>query len=619
MIASLAGAVLGLLEGLWRLSQAPPRSAGEASLLLGWAAVAYAVPAFALGGIGVGVARLGRRVGARGLGIPPALLALGFWLVVGATSRLSASGRLTFYLVELPASLALSVGLCLLLAWRWPAVLDRVLTWLILTGLTISATVGLLAVTYWPATRTAAVGGSPEARNVLLITIDTLRADHLGSYGYAKGRTPTLDRLAEGGVVFEEAHAQAPFTCPSHASILTGRDPFEHGAIDNSGTPVRADVATLPEILGPRGFETAAFVSATPVSDRVCGLGRGFDSYGEDFSPWRWLPQSTLEIGAIRLLQPVARRLGKDLGRYERPAGETTDAVLRWLERPRNGPFFVWVHYFDPHLPFTPPAPYREMFDPDYTGAMDGRWYSAGSPAREKIASTAADLRHMIALYDGEVAFVDAQLDRLLAALSRLDLAQSTLVIVTSDHGESHGEHDRYFARDLYRPSLHVPLILSFPPGEAEPRRVSQQVRLIDVAPTVLDYVGIAGASPGGLTLLPLARGGSGTSSRPVYALFPRGQLKSTTTDMFALQDDGYKLLWRSAWWYADGVRVPPREELYDVQADPFETENVIAEGPPVLPDLRQRLGHWSAGGTGDREEPTEEVLQMLKRLGYVQ
>jgi arylsulfatase A-like enzyme len=669
-IVGLAGSFFGFLEALWQVWYFPPLSSTEAVLVLAWASVAYAVPAILFAAAWIGIVRVRNRSICQGTGIPAALIPLGFFVGVSAMNILWAEGFGPFrQLLALAAGAALAFGLCFFLYKRWPAHLSSVHIWLLLHGLLLSAALGWLAVWYvsggqmlamvllavaaaacclwafasplrrrkavvaasalgvtaltlpflWPLAHTMAMVKTGVQRNVLLITIDTLRADHLGSYGYARGQTPTMDRLAAEGVVFEEAHAQSPFTCPSHASILTGLDPFQHGAFNNGGTPLGADVVTLPKILSPRGYETAAFVSASPVSHTVCGLGAGFHIYEEDFGLWRWLPQSAMQIRGMRMLKVVAKRLRFDFERYERPAAETTNAVLDWLEQRRKQPFFLWVHFFDPHLPFTPPVPFNSMFDPDYTGPVDGHWYFIGAQAWENISSTSADLHHMIALYDGEVAYVDNQIRRLRDALARLGLDRTTLVILTSDHGESHGEHNRYFARDLYRPSLHVPLIFAFPPGEVQPHRVTDQVRLIDITPTVLDYLQIeASGSLEGKSLLPLIRGADDEKGRPAYAIFPTGQLGSTAGGMFALQDKGYKLIWSSAWWYADGVRVPPREELYDVQADPQEEINVLVQKPPVLPDLRRRLTDWREQKPPDRRKPTGEVRTILKSLGYV-
>jgi arylsulfatase A-like enzyme len=662
----LGGSVLGMLEGLWWIWHDPPVSSIEGGMVLAWGSLAYAGPALCAAGAGLVIARVTKRGSQLVTWIPGALVSLGFWIVVLVGTQLYARGLLASYLLEFPAGMALAFGLCLMLWRRWPATLNSIGTWVLLQLLTLSAAGLWMAARYatggqllvliliaaagggcclWGLVRPtgrakalAVAGGLPvivvsllalwprahgEARekntehrkNVVLVTIDTLRADHMGSYGHTGGQTPAMDRLAAKGVVFEEAFSPTPFTCPSHGSILTGLDPFQHGAVTNHQTPVRTEVPTLAEMLSGKGYETAAFISGWTLKHVACALGTRFDTFFEDFSPWAWLPQSATKIGFIHNLMPVAEWFGLDFKRVERPAGQTTDAVLTWLEQSHDRPFFLWVHYFDPHLPFTPPPPYDGIFNPDYTGAVNGRWYELNTQAREKIVRTPADLHHMIALYDGEVAYVDSQIHRLLEALTRLGLERNTLVILTSDHGESHGEHDRYFARDLHRPSLHVPLILRFPPGEVRPTRIPEQVRLVDIAPTILDYLQIEVESDfAGESLLPLISLRKGKKQRPVLALFDPGGFQT----MFAIQDMGYKLIWYSGWWNKNGLRVPPKEELYDLQRDPQESANILEQAPPALPDLSQRLTRWRNQELSGRREPTGEIETILKSLGYV-
>lgn len=244
---------------------------------------------------------------------------------------------------------------------------------------------------------TAAAGGvwlwMPSASvqtaryNVLLVTIDTLRADRLGCYGYAGAATPVLDALAARGVRFATAIAHVPLTTPSHASILTGLTPLRHGVRDNGDFVLPDRIPTLAEAFHDAGYRTAAFVSGFPL-DRRFGLARGFDTYDDH------LPH------------------GEDRRRsayVERPADQTTAAVRSWLEGGTPSPWFLWVHYFDPHSPYEPPPDFAARF--------------AGRP------------------YDGEVAFVDAQIGVLLALLEAKGLAPRTRVLVTADHGESLGEH----------------------------------------------------------------------------------------------------------------------------------------------------------------------------------
>jgi arylsulfatase A-like enzyme len=247
---------------------------------------------------------------------------------------------------------------------------------------------------------------------------------------------------------------------------------------------------------------------------------------------------------------------------------------------------------------------------------VDGRWYELSPQEKTRILDNPVDLHHMIARYDGEVAYVDSQITRLRKFLVQSGLVHNTLVILTSDHGESHGEHNYYFERNLYRSSLQVPLIFNFPQGEVPPLRVSDQVRLIDITPTIMDFLGIEADMPlQGKSLLSMVRGPKGKEERPVFALY---HLQPGENFKFALQDKGYKLLWYPVRW--ETMRWWPfHEELYNVQADPQESENILENSPSVLSDLRRELSDWSRQQVADGDTPTGEASKILKSLGYVQ
>jgi len=301
----------------------------------------------------------------------------------------------------------------------------------------------------------------PRARNLVLITIDTLRADHVGAYGYARARTPTMDKLAQSGVLFEHAYTAAPITLPAHATILTGRYPPGHGSRDNG--MIMNDVPTLATVLHAAGFATAAFVAAFPL-DHQFGLARGFDVYSD--------------------------RLGRDAtGKpaNERPASQVVTEAIAWLQstnvepRTSNDPrqrFFLWVHLFEPHAPYGDPA----------------------------------DRRPAIDRYDDEIAVADVEIGRLIAALG----AQSdTATIVAGDHGEAFGEHGEYaHSIFVYDTTLRVPLIVQLPGLH---RSISEPVTLADVAPTAARLLGATFADVNGADLTP-ALGGAAPPTRDLYA-----------------------------------------------------------------------------------------------------
>jgi arylsulfatase A-like enzyme/Flp pilus assembly protein TadD len=299
-----------------------------------------------------------------------------------------------------------------------------------------------------------------HARNLVLITIDTLRADRVGAYGYARARTPNLDALAQAGSTFDRAYAAAPVTLPSHATLLTGRYPPGHGSRDN-GMRVSADAATLATILKARGAKTAAFVAAFPL-DHQFGLNRGFDVYGDQ------IPRA-----------PDGRLAN------ERPASQVVDDAIAWLRTKDQGPrpkdqFFLWVHLFEPHAPYGDPSTSRPAVD----------------------------------RYDDEVAIVDLQIGRLLGALgpARAD----TLIVAAGDHGEAFGEHEEYaHSIFVYDTTMRVPLVMSGP-GVQAGLRVADAVTLADVAPTVVRFFGGAMADVDGIDLS-AALGGAAILRRELY------------------------------------------------------------------------------------------------------
>jgi arylsulfatase A-like enzyme len=430
----------------------------------------------------------------------------------------------------------------------------------------------------------------PDGPSVLLITIDTLRADRVGCYGYEAARTPILDSLAASGVVFDDAHAPTAITLPSHASILSGLNPFEHGAIWNGHQPIRDDILTIPDVLARAGYSTAAFISGHPLKNEFSGLGSRFDHYDENFED------------------------------HERDASATTDEVIDWLRNSDGRPFFAWVHYFDPHIPYQPPDRYVELFDPGYTGSLDGRYYRLPMEEKSRINQDPVEVRHMLARYDGEIAFVDDQIARLRDSLAGLGLLPNMLLIVTADHGETHGEHDSFFSRDLHKASLHVPLILVFPEEEVAPMRIAEQVRLLDIAPTIWDYLGL-GPEPAveGRSLLPLVRGQS-SEPRPAYSLqlYPPGHPR-VMHSTFALREDGYKLLWGSEQEDPSSPEVATWEKLYHVAEDPLETEDMLGDEPPPLEGLRQRLTRWRVQVPEDFLVLRPEDQEWLRSLGYIE
>jgi choline-sulfatase len=393
--------------------------------------------------------------------------------------------------------------------------------------------------------------------DVLLITIDTLRADRIGAYGYAGASTPVLDALAARGARFAEAIAPTPLTLPSHASILTATTPLKHGARDNVGFVVGPALPTLAEQFHASGYATGAFISGFPLHRRF-GLMRGFDHYDDRLT----------RGGDSARPAPVERR-----------ADETVAAATAWLGQPPGQaprPLFLWVHVFDPHAPYDAPAPYGARF------------------SRQP--------------YDGEVAFVDAQIGALLNRLDQARPGRQTLIAVTADHGEGFGEHgEPTHGLFVYDSTVRVPLVFAGP-GVPAARVVDPMVRLIDVAPTLLDLSGVAPlANAEGISLRPLL---TGHETRPAPAAYVEslfGWLCCGWAPLHAWRDD--------AWKFIDA----PRAELYDTSTDPGEVQNLAASRGADVARLRRDLEAALSGEAKVAQGPSpSDARDRLRSLGYV-
>jgi arylsulfatase A-like enzyme/Tfp pilus assembly protein PilF len=411
---------------------------------------------------------------------------------------------------------------------------------------------------------TAACHRAPQlardpAQNVLLVTIDTLRADAIGASGKATVSTPWIDRLAAGGVRFDQAHASTVVTLPSHANILSGLYPFRHGVRENAGFRFPETTETLATLLRARGYRTGAFVSAFPLDSRF-GLTRGFDVYDDRF------PKS--DATAFRV--------------PERRGADTVAAALRWIDRappaasnnPGDRPWFAWVHLYEPHFPYAPPEPYASQY-------------------RDRP-------------YFGEVAAADAALAPLLQRVLDAASPRPTLVILTGDHGEALGEHgEMTHGLFAYEATLHVPLIL-YQPRLLMPRVVATPVRHVDILPTILDAIGAPPPSIDGQSLLPLAA----TGSAPPTVTYFESLSASINRGWAPLHGVA-----RGSLKYID----LPIPELYDIVADPAEAHDLSAARPGELHQLQVLLSDLRAADKGaapGRERA--DTREQLRSLGYV-
>jgi arylsulfatase A-like enzyme/Flp pilus assembly protein TadD len=396
------------------------------------------------------------------------------------------------------------------------------------------------------------------APNVILITIDTVRADHLGCYGAKNVQTPTLDALARDGIVFERAVSQVPLTWPSHTAILTGTYPFQNGVQDFTGPPLAPQFRSVAQAFRQHGYATGAVVSAF-VLDRSFGLVRGFDAYDDAFS-------------AETFQQ-------KDLGLVDRKAVDSVTHAIEWLKKTPRRPFFFWLHLYDPHSPYDPPEPYGTQY--------------AGH------------------LYDGEIAYADHELGRLITWLKRNQLYDRSVIVFVSDHGESLGDHgEKEHGFFIYQSTVHVPLIVKPPAGSGfRPGRVSGPVETVAVAPTLVRLAGIKDViekqfqSPG------LLRGDAG-KEEPAYSetFYPFSFFG--WSPLHSLETSRYK--------YIDA----PQPELYDLSTDPAEKNNLAAQQTAMIAVLKDKLQERlknnpftkAEGGTAGLDP---DAIKKLQALGY--
>ena len=408
-----------------------------------------------------------------------------------------------------------------------------------------------LAATVPPAHKTAP--------NVILITIDTVRADHLGCYGAKDTQTPTLDSLAHDGIVFEHAISQVPLTWPSHAAILTGLYPFQNGVQDFTGQPLEPRFRSVAQSFQKHGYATGAVVSSF-VLDRSWGLARGFDFYDDAF--------------------PAAEFANNELGLVERPAAESVSHALAWLQKNPRRPFFFWLHLYDPHSPYNPPEPYLTHY--------------RSHP------------------YDGEIAYADHELGRLIAWLKQNRLYDRSLIVFLSDHGESLGEHgEQEHGFFLYNSTVHIPLIVKPPAGSGfRPGRVMGPVETIAVTPTMLQLAGIHDEIEKQLRSHSLLSRGAATEdeaySETFYPFSSFGW-----SPLHALETGRYQ--------YIDA----PHPELYDLAADPEEKNNLIAQQPATAAVLKEKLAgrlqdHRFAPAPDNNSELRPDAAEKLRALGYV-
>ncbi len=449
---------------------------------------------------------------------------------------------------------------------------------------------------------------SPNNQNIILITVDTARADHLGIYGYDRDTSPNIDRLATQGTMFKYNFAAAPSTTPSHATIMTGLYPQTHG-VTASGYKI-GNIDTIASLLSKEGYETAAFASASTVKSYITNLDRGFDVYNERF----YLLEGFT-------LQPIVRTVLDKTGiiynqANERRADEVNKAAFLWLEKNKDKRFFAWIHYFDPHAPYNPPAPYDSLYtSKNYKGNLnkDDTLDFEIETIKNKVKISREDHDYIVDLYDGEIKYTDYHIGLLLKKLDELKLTDKTTIILVADHGEEFGEHDETYywhGKYVYDTSMRVPFIIKgpeIPAGKVIDRDV---VENIDIAPTIFDYLGIkTNTNFEGTDLMPLVKDPDTPIKYEAYLL----------ADTEASNASAIRTLENKYIYTPHSKDNKENEEFYNMISDPVELSNIISSNDTNTILLKEKLFKWIASHAEIAKQQLDpEIIKTLKALGYL-
>jgi arylsulfatase A-like enzyme/Flp pilus assembly protein TadD len=402
--------------------------------------------------------------------------------------------------------------------------------------------------------------------NIILITLDTTRADRMGFLGSERGLTPNLDLLAKQSVIFRHAYSQVPLTTPSHAAILTGTYP-QFNLVRQLDAPLDAKLPYLPDILRRSGYQTAAVLASVVFDPKSAqGFTRGFSLYDGPFQ---------LPAAKQAHVDQSVKRLGEAV----------VNQAVRWLSQQRDRPFFLWVHFYDPHSPYDPPEPYKTRY--------------SNLP------------------YDGEIAYMDSQVGRLISSLRTKGLYDGAVIAVMADHGEAFGEHgEQYHGIFVYDETIHVPLLMRFPGGRSAGFCVESRVSLVDVAPTLLRQVGLVPpARMQGRSLLPLVEersSGAGEKAkwgdRPIYSESEYGRVAFNWSPLYAWRTGKYTYI------------AAPEREVYDQEADPAASHNLAAANPAIADTLLAQLADFQkrTSNTIDSKQVSAGSSESLSALGYV-
>ena len=438
--------------------------------------------------------------------------------------------------------------------------------------------------------------GGSRGPNILLVSIDSLRADHLSCYGHFNETSPVIDAAAGEGARFEKAMAPSPWTLPSHMSMLSSLAPRQHQVTEDH-TKLRDEAVLLSEVLADAGYATAGFVSG-PYVKAIYGFSQGFDLY-DDFSAVRRLgrPEQTI------ITSPILRK-------------KTSEWFKKWDREGREKPFFMFLHMFDVHYDYNPPAPYKMMFDPDYKGPVTGIKMLNAKHFRGDVDPR--NIEHLAALYDAEIRFTDFHLGKILNVLRNLGVYDDTILVITADHGEEFFEHGwMSHRRTLFDESIHIPLVMRYPSEIPAGVVVEQMVRTVDIAPTILSLAQIPKPENFGTSSLKaphaerdltgLIQNGTWGEAPPVLSF---GQLHG---GLSSVRSEKFKVIQRN-----NG-----KPQFYDLEKDPREQSRIKGRKSRELKALRKQLRAWKLAAHPEKlAQPTElsqEQMELLRALGYIQ
>ncbi len=451
---------------------------------------------------------------------------------------------------------------------------------------------------------------SNDKPNVILLIVDTLRADRLGAYGYDKPTSPNIDRVAENGVLFEQTYVQWASSLPSHSSIMTSLYPHLHGAFPN-GSELNPELLTIGKILKAHGYTNGAFVTNHLVGNQYnfeAGFDRFFDltevNY-ENSSRTSWIHSLNL----VRVFDRIQRT---DI---------FTTLAMGWLEENADKPMFLWLQWLQPHAPYDPPEKFLRKFEPEpYEGIADGSLEQIDEIREKTVQLTEADKKHYEALYDAEVNIADQEIGKILDKLEELGLTENSIVIITSDHGENLYEHNiEYGHYGVYDSSLRIPLIFSFPKALPQGATETNVVESIDIASTLLEILNIERPKQfQGESLMPLVRDEDVAWKDEAYSI-----MLQTSRNFFSIRSDDWKIILNA---YPENKQ---RYELYNLAEDPRELNNRF-EAEPILADsLKTRLTTWIetnfkpvemayTPGLKLKQEFDKATEERLRSLGYI-